>query len=77
MASLSKARAGSPEREVSPPAQKSHKLAYTRRELSEALGVSIRSIARAEKRKQICALKTWRVKVYSHSEVERFLNEGI
>jgi hypothetical protein len=53
------------------------RLGFTRRELSDALGISIRSIARAEERQQIRSLKTWRIKIYPHSEVERFLKEGL
>jgi hypothetical protein len=55
----------------------SSKLGFTRTELSEALGVSVRSVARAEKRGLIRSLKTWRVKLYPATEVERFLREGV
>jgi hypothetical protein len=55
----------------------SKKLGYTRRQLSEQLGISVRSIARAEERGQIRSLKTWRTKLYPHTEVERFLKEGV
>ena len=57
--------------------QNGAKLGFTRRELSEATGMSIRSLARAEKRGLIRALKIWRKKVYPHAEVERFLKEGV
>ena len=53
------------------------KLGYTRRQLAESLGVSVRSITRAEQRGQIRSLKTWRTKLYPYSEVERFLEEGV
>ena len=59
---------------VLPPGKRNgSKLGYTRRQLSEELGISIRSIARAEKRGQIRSLKLWRTKLYAHTEVERFL----
>jgi hypothetical protein len=62
---------------LSPEQWNGSKLGYTRRELSEALGVSIRSIARAEVRGQIRSMKTWRTKLYPANEVARFLREGL
>ena len=53
------------------------KLGYTRRELAEALGVSVKSIVRAEERGLIRSLKAWRTKIYPRSEIERFLKEGV
>jgi hypothetical protein len=62
-----------------PSAQKQNggKPGYTRRQLAEELGVSTRSIARAEQRGLIRSLKTWRTKLYPHSEVQRFLHEDL
>jgi hypothetical protein len=49
------------------------RLAYSRRELALLLGVSTKSLQRLEDRGLIRSSKALRKKLYSHSEVMRFL----
>jgi DNA-directed RNA polymerase specialized sigma24 family protein len=52
-----------------------HKLAYNTAEAAKALGVSIRSLKRLEQRGLLRASNALRRKLYSHQELNRFLEE--
>lgn len=51
------------------------KMAFNRKELSALLGVSVRTICDLERRKLLRPSLATRKRIYSRSEVERFLNE--
>ena len=51
------------------------KLAYNTAEAAKALGVSIRSLKRLEQRGLLRASCALRRKLYSHQELNRFLEE--
>ena len=51
------------------------KLAYTSSEAAKALGLSIRSLKRLEQRGLLRASCALRRKLYSHQELNRFLEE--
>jgi len=57
--------------------QNNSKLAYTAKEASESLGISIKTLSRLEQRGLLRRSLALRKKLYPRTEIERFLNETL